>query len=508
MKRHLLILLSTIFAIAAITLVIIQITQTKKSAKMSENLFNISVNNAIDEVFNQLDQMKVEDYVSQKERYRLQRYLRIDDLNEKMQDIIRNSSELFYDEKRVQFGVSTQDSAFPLPGSHLSNTEENTLTQYNTLLNARNRLIAEINNTKSKKNAPIYINNTVDPTKLNFPLLDSLIREELIINGVDINPYIGVLKDGADTLLYCSKDANPNELLNTAYKYTFHPHGIATSDNLYLLLSFPPSPMILSSDANFYTLLSIFMILLISILFIFSLRTISSQRKLDEMKTDFINNMTHEIKTPIATISLACEMLEDDSINSDASTRRNFINIISDENRRMRILIETLLQSAKMSGKKFTINPKEIDLNSLVEASVQNFKLTIQNRQGVIETHLGEISGALFADELHISNMIHNLIDNAIKYSEQKPHIIITTLMQDNYAVFQITDNGIGIAKEDQKHIFEKFYRVSTGNVHNVKGFGIGLNYVSQVVALHQGKITLTSELGQGSTFTISLPLS
>ena len=316
------------------------------------------------------------------------------------------------------------------------------------------------------------------------------------------------MKDGADTLLYCSKDANPNELLNTAYKYTFHPHGIATSDNLYLLLSFPPSPMILSSDANFYTLLSIFMILLISILFIFSLRTISSQRKLDEMKTDFINNMTHEIKTPIATISLACEMLEDDSINSDASTRRNFINIISDENRRMRILIETLLQSAKMSGKKFTINPKEIDLNSLVEASVQNFKLTIQNRQGVIETHLGEISGALFADELHISNMIHNLIDNAIKYSEQKPHIIITTLMQDNYAVFQITDNGIGIAKEDQKHIFEKFYRVSTGNVHNVKGFGIGLNYVSQVVALHQGKITLTSELGQGSTFTISLPLS
>ena len=508
MKRHLLILLSTIFAIASITLVIIQITQTKKSAKMSENLFNISVNNAIDEVFNQLDQMKVEDYVSQKERYRLQRYLRIDDLNEKMQDIIRNNSELFYDEKRVQFGVSTQDSAFPLPGSHLSNTEENTLAQYNTLLNARNRLIGDFKNTKNTQNATLYINNAIDPTKLNFPLLDYLIREELIINGVDINPYIGVLKEGADTLLYYSKDANPNELLNTAYKYTFHPHGISTSDNLYLLLSFPPSPMILSSDANFYTLLSILMILLISILFIFSLRTISSQRKLDEMKTDFINNMTHEIKTPIATISLACEMLEDDSVNSDASTRRNFINIISDENRRMRILIETLLQSAKMSGKKFSINPKEINLNSLVETSVQNFKLTIQNRQGIIETHLGEISGALFADELHISNMIHNLIDNAIKYSEQKPHIIITTLTQDNYAVFQITDNGIGIAKEDQKHIFEKFYRVSTGNVHNVKGFGIGLNYVSQVVALHQGKITLTSELGQGSTFTISLPLS
>ena len=249
------------------------------------------------------------------------------------------------------------------------------------------------------------------------------------------------------------------------------------------------------------------MILLISLLFIFSLRTIYSQRKLDEMKTDFINNMTHEIKTPIATISLACEMLEDESVTSDAATRLNFINIISDENRRMRILIETLLQSAKMSRKNFALNPKEIDLNSLVLASIQNFKLTLQNRHGAIETHLGDINGTLYADDLHISNMLHNLIDNAIKYSDREPHITITTRTEPGFAVFEIADNGIGIAKEDQKHIFEKFYRVSTGDVHNVKGFGIGLNYVSQVVALHKGKIALTSEPGQGSTFTISLPL-
>ncbi|MBO4600051.1 MAG: HAMP domain-containing histidine kinase, partial [Bacteroidales bacterium] len=229
---------------------------------------------------------------------------------------------------------------------------------------------------------------------------------------------------------------------------------------------------------------------------------------LDEMKTDFINNMTHEIKTPIATISLACEMLEDESVTSDAATRLNFINIISDENRRMRILIETILQSAKMSGKNFSLTPKEINLNSIVQSCVKNFKLTIQNRHGVIETHLGDIHGALFADELHISNMIHNLIDNAIKYSNHDPHVTITTSTIDNHAVISITDNGIGIAKEDQKHIFEKFYRVSTGDVHNVKGFGIGLNYVSQVVALHNGKISLTSEPGEGSTFTISLPLT
>ena len=208
-------------------------------------------------------------------------------------------------------------------------------------------------------------------------------------------------------------------------------------------------------------------------------------------------------------------MLEDESVTSDTATRLNFINIISDENRRMRILIETLLQSAKMSRKNFALNPKEIDLNSLVLASIQNFKLTLQNRHGVIETHLGDINGTLYADDLHISNMLHNLIvqlvlllgDNAIKYSAQEPHITITTRTEPGFAIFEIADNGIGIAKEDQKHIFEKFYRVSTGDVHNVKGFGIGLNYVSQVVALHKGKISLTSEPGQGSTFTISLPL-
>lgn len=502
MKRHFLLLLSTIFAIAAISLVIIQISQTKKSVKISENLFNISVNNAIDQVFAQMDQMKVEDYVSQTERYRLQRYRRIDDMNEKMQDIIRQNDELFYDESRVLFGISTQDSVFVTPGSNLSPAEENVLSQYNTLLNARNRLIGSI-----KSNISLDIDHAIDASKLNFPLLDSLIREELIINGVDITPSIGVLLADADSLLYYSNNSNPADLLNSAYKYSFHPHGISHDENLFVALAFPPTPMLLSRDTNLYTFISLCMILLISLLFTFSLRTIYSQRKLNEMKTDFINNMTHEIKTPIATISLACEMLEDESVTSDSATRLNFINIISDENRRMRILIETLLQSAKMSRKNFALNPKEIDLNSLVLSSIQNFKLTLQNRQGTIETHLGNISGTLYADDLHISNMLHNLIDNAIKYSDREPHITITTRTEPGFAVVEIADNGIGIAKEDQKHIFEKFYRVSTGDVHNVKGFGIGLNYVSQVVALHKGKISLTSELGHGSTFTISLPL-
>ena len=503
MKRRFLILLSTAFSIAAIALVIIQISQTKRSARMSDNLFNISVNNAIDEVFSQLDQMKVEDYVSQKERYQLIRYRRINEMNEKMQDIIRNNSELFYDEQRVQFGISTQDSAIALPGSKLDPFEEDAIAQYNTLLNARNRLIGNNKNTHQR----IEIENTIDATRLNFPLLDSIIREELIINGIDLTPAIGILMTGADTLLYCSEGSDTDDLRNTAFKYNFHANGIISAEDLYVVLSFPSSPIILSKDIDLYTILSICMILLITGLFIFSIRTIWAQRKLDEMKTDFINNMTHEIKTPIATIGLACEMLKDQSITADAATSRNFVNIISDENRRMRVLIETLLQSAKMAGKKFTINLKEMELNDIVEEAASSFNLAIENRHGSLDLDLNPIEGTLYADSLHVTNMVHNLIDNAIKYSTNELSILVSTRTEDNYAVLEIADHGIGIAKEDQKHIFEKFYRVSTGNVHDVKGFGIGLNYVYQVVSLHKGKIGITSELGKGTTFTIKLPL-
>lgn len=507
MKRHFLIILSTLFALAAISLVLLQVVQTKRSAEISDNLFNISVNNAMDNVFTQINQMRVEDYVNQKERFHLLRYRRIEELNDKMQDIVRNNSELFYDEQRVSFGVSSQDSAFARHGITLTDNEVGVLTQYNTLLNARNRLVtgSGLDDRSSRGGNP---RQQIDASKFNFPLLDSLIREELVINGIDLHPTIGVLATSSDTLLYATLSADTDELRNSAYKFNFHANGIVSHDDLYVVLAFPPSPIILSSSANLFNLASIGMILLISLLFILSLRAFYSQRKLNEMKSDFINNMTHEIKTPLATISLACEMLSDNSVNSDADTRRNFVNIISDENRRMRIMTETMLQSAKMSRKGFSLNLQEIDLNTLVESSAQSFALTIENRHGTLDLDLQPIKGALFADELHISNMTHNLIDNAIKYSDGEPHISISTATEGNMAVLRVADQGIGIAKEDQKHIFEKFYRVSTGNVHNVKGFGIGLNYVYQVILLHKGKVSVASEPGHGSVFTISLPLS
>ena len=237
------------------------------------------------------------------------------------------------------------------------------------------------------------------------------------------------------------------------------------------------------------------------------MRTILKKDKLDVMKTDFINNMTHEIKTPIATIGLACKMLQDPSIASDPANNSTYIGIISDENRRMRLLIETILQNAKMSNKSFTLNRTTVDINDIIKNVTKSFNLKIESLGGILNIDLTEPSPTLSADELHITNMIYNLIDNAIKYSPEKVDIKITTRKDGDKLLLSIADKGLGISREDQKHIFEKFYRVSTGDVHNVKGFGIGLNYVMQVVNAHGGKISVNSTLGEGSTFTVELPI-
>jgi two-component system phosphate regulon sensor histidine kinase PhoR len=225
------------------------------------------------------------------------------------------------------------------------------------------------------------------------------------------------------------------------------------------------------------------------------------------MKSEFINNMTHEIKTPLATIGLACEMLRDETISQDSESRQNFIGIINDENQRMRVLVETILQSAKMSNKNFRINPKEVDVHQIIGKVATSFKLPIANRSGKLTTDLQADPSVVVADELHLTNLVYNLIDNGIKYSTDSPDITVSTRSVDGQLELRVSDHGIGISKADQKHVFEKFYRVSTGDVHNVKGFGIGLSYVAQVVKLHHGHIALESEPGQGSTFIVTLPL-
>ena len=407
MKRWFRVIVISIFSLAAVSLVVIQLVQTRRTFSISDNMFNVSVSSAMDEVIKQLN------------------------------------GEVF------------QTDAHPA-------------------------------------------------TAFNYQELDSLIVEELLLVGIDLHPVVGLYDGSQGSFLYSSDPKHENMLEESPYRYSFQPIGVISSNQFFIILAFPDN-MLPKIDSSLYLYMSLFLVIVIAVLFLISLRTIANQRRLDQMKNEFISNMTHEVKTPISTISLACEMLQDNDVAQDSASRANFVGIIADENQRMRMLVETILQSSKMSNRNVSLNLTEVNINEIVNKVAQSFRLSMANRGGLLETHLDAEPPTLVADELHLSNMIYNLVDNGIKYSTSAPHIIISTRREGANLLLSVQDHGIGIAKADQKHVFEKFYRVSTGNVHNVKGFGIGLSYVAQVVKLHHGSIALESEPGRGATFMVSL---
>lgn len=240
--------------------------------------------------------------------------------------------------------------------------------------------------------------------------------------------------------------------------------------------------------------------------FFITIKTILNQKKMSEIKSDFINNMTHEFKTPLATISLAVDALRNEKVHGDKTKWQYFNNIIKEENRRMNKHVETILQAALMEKQEFKLNFLPTHLHELLKTVTNTFQLQLQEKNSKIEYLLNAGNDMIEVDEVHFSNVISNLIDNAIKYSKENLALKIITHSTAKYVVLQIQDNGIGMSKETVKRIFEKFYRAHTGNLHNVKGFGLGMSYVKSVVNEHKGKIKVESILGKGSTFTLEIP--
>ena len=254
---------------------------------------------------------------------------------------------------------------------------------------------------------------------------------------------------------------------------------------------------------------SILLMVVISTAFYLTVSTMIRQKKLSEIKNDFINNMTHEFKTPLATISLAVDALKNEKVTSDPQKLGYFSSIIKEENQRMNRQVETILKSALMERQEVELNLKPINVHQVIEDVADNFMLRLEEKQGSLETILQAEDIMIDADEVHFSNLINNLLDNAVKYSKDNvpPKVCISTTSNTKKIFIKIEDNGIGMTRETVKRIFEKFYRAHTGNIHNVKGFGLGLSYVKTVVEAHEGAIRADSVLGKGSSFTIELPL-
>lgn len=340
--------------------------------------------------------------------------------------------------------------------------------------------------------------------RLDPRLLDSLINAEFLANGIDVPWKRGVYaEDGTPVLL--TVDSADGELRNTAYTERLFRHD-PIGPAYFLHVSIPGSQAMILRSMVPMALVSVLFIAVIVVAFVHTIRTIFRQKRISDIRNDLVNNLTHELKTPISTIGLACEALVDPSMPKTEQQVRTFVNMIRDENKRLGSLVENVLQSAVLDSGHMVLKRVELDLHALVQDVVRSSGIQVSRRNGRIELDLQAEIHHLQGDRIHLTNLLYNLIDNAVKYTEQEPRIRIATRSDDEGITVSISDNGIGIASSEQRKIFDRLYRVPTGNLHNAKGFGLGLSYVRTVVERHGGRIKVDSAPGRGSTFHITIP--
>jgi two-component system phosphate regulon sensor histidine kinase PhoR len=274
-----------------------------------------------------------------------------------------------------------------------------------------------------------------------------------------------------------------------------------------LLVSFPQKKKFLFKDVIGVTLLSIIFTLIIIIAYANALNQLFRQKQISEIKTDFINNMTHEFKTPIATINLALDAIKNPKVIDDKEKVFRYLQMIRDENKRMHAQVENVLRISKLEKNELNIDKEATNVHDIIEDAIEHVSLIVEDRNGSIETHFQANRNIVLLNDVHFTNVIVNILDNAIKYSPNSPVISIYTENVKDSLIIKIKDQGAGMSKPALKQIFEKFYREHTGDVHNVKGHGLGLAYVKQIVEDHNGQVYAESEKGKGSTFIIKLPL-
>ena len=341
--------------------------------------------------------------------------------------------------------------------------------------------------------------------RINFKMLDQDLKTELMNNGIKIPYHFTVSTQEGREVYRCPDYTDEGE----DYTYTQMLFKNDPSNKMGVVrIHFPDMGSYIFSSVKFMIPSVAFTVVLL-VTFIFTIVVIFRQKRYTEIKNDFINNMTHELKTPISSISLAAQMLNDESVNKSPTMMKHLGGVINDESKRLRFLVEKVLQLSMFDRKKAIFKKKELNLNELAESVANTFTLRVEHTGGHIHTSLNAKEPTIYVDEMHFTNVIFNLLDNAIKYRDpdRGVELNIASWNDKEKLYLSIRDNGIGIKKENLKKIFEKFYRVHTGNVHDVKGFGLGLAYVKKIVELHKGEIHAESEKGKGTKFIISLPI-
>lgn len=467
----------TLATISLIGLVAVQSFWLDKAIKVRESHFNRNVGEAMNIVIHKLQKIEAANELKKKIDYFQKENdfaKSIDSLNQEYNSDIQNSN-LNYSEKALK--------------------EIERINKKSTLAREVFNDFININNKKD-------IEEWADK---NF--IDSLINNELKQKNISTKFEFGIY-NSAKRKMTIEKTGNyKNELLKKSFTFNLYPNDIFRTPE-YLMIFFPNKKQFLIQQMWGLLFLSLIFILIIIGSFAYTILTIIKQKKLSVMKNDFINNMTHEFKTPISTISLACEALSDNDVKKSREMYNSYIKIINEENKRLGNMAEKVLQTAVIEKGQLKLNNETLDIHEIIKKTVNNVKIQIENKGGNVDRELLAEECIINGDKIHITNLIYNLLDNANKYSPEKPLIKINTKNLDDGILISVKDNGIGISKANQKKIFDDLYRVPTGNIHNVKGFGLGLSYVKAIVSKHNGSISVESELKKGSKFTIYLPLN
>lgn len=517
MNRRLILFIAILVSSALIFLTGIQAYWIRSAVKLREANFQRSVADAVSEVMVRLEKGEVSRQIKKNQEYNS--LLRTIDsldyllyLESKKLGIEPDTAGLFNYKRQQEWSEVFEDNQWKLvkksdsaamnfPGSGKEVTGNKNLSERAMQLNRKkafllNQMFDEMFNSPFAPNIE---------SRVSKGQIDSLLKQTLREKGIKANYEFGVFSESRNIMVIEKNPGMQKELLEKGMFFQLFPgNDYAPPD--YLLIWFPGQTKYLLVQMSGMLIVSAALMLIIIIAFVVVIMAIIRQKKLTEMKNDFINNMTHEFKTPISTVSLACEVLNDPEVSKTDELVYSYIDIISQENKRLGVMAEKILQTAILEKGQLNLRKENIDLHSVISDVIRKIAIQVEIRDGSISTDFRSENPEILADKVHITNVINNLLDNANKYTPKRPLVVVTTEDWDNGVLVGITDNGIGISKANQKKIFDKLYRVPTGDVHNVKGFGLGLSYVKFIVEKHEGRITVESEPGKGSTFKIWLP--
>lgn len=507
-------ILIVLMSVALFGLIIIQFYWTQKVFLSHTEEFNGRVYQALNATAEEINQLELQQYYARFEKVRNDFESSVDKPQVMSSQLIQDSAGTTYitmtryilersvlpisgkyNDSLISASLYSQEKTVRIPKDSGANIIQN-LT-LDTEENFKNSTFT------IERLARLDAGNRPIENRLNFKILDSIFTKQLRIRGVQSHPQLAVLKSDSTLTKIKSEEF---QLKNKEYTTPIF-YDNENQPEFLLSTYFPDKQLsILGPIIPIIMLTIIFTIIIISV-FSLAIYYMQLQRSISEIKTDFINNMTHEFKTPIATINIASDALKNDKVISDQERIRYYADLIKQENKRMNTQVEMVLRMAKLEKNQIDIQVQEFNINDLVHKSVATMRFIVNNLNGTIFEDYRASRSIVEGDIFHLENALNNILDNARKYSKEKPQIYVSTYNEDDKVVIEVRDQGVGMSKTVLRKVFEQFYREETGNIHNVKGHGLGLAYVRKIVELHKGVVYAESEQEKGSAFFIKLPV-